>query len=69
MADDVVALLEKKGSIGLFVKEMERSLSMTEKQAGSAIDRAREKYRAPICNVGKKQVCLFTKEVSLGNQT
>ena len=51
MADDVIVLLEKRGSIGLFVKEMERSLSMTAKQVRGAIDRAREKYRAPIYNV------------------
>ena len=51
MADDVIALLKKKGSDGLFVQEMERSLFMTEKQVRSAIDRARARDRAPIYNV------------------
>ena len=54
-ADKVIALLSKAGDKRLFVQEMERSLSMTEKQVRSAIDRARKKYRSPIYNVERKQ--------------
>lgn len=50
-ADDVVALLKKKGSEGLSVQEMERILSMTEKQVRGEVDGVREKHRASVYNV------------------